>query len=103
MSLIDREQAINLLWKTLFDFEDENEKEFSEEWYLKIRPQVQNISDLSRQAILNMPSAEKTGRWEPIPKMGDAVQCSNCKKYWAWTFNTYEINYCPNCGSRMEE
>lgn len=47
------------------------------------------------------PSAEKTATWEPIPSMGDAVQCSNCKKYWTWTFNTYEINYCPSCGARM--
>lgn len=49
--------------------------------------------------LAKQPSAEKTGTWEPITR--DAVQCSNCHKYWTWTFNTYEINYCPNCGARM--
>ena len=44
----------------------------------------------------------KTATWEPISKMGEVVRCSNCKKYWTWAFNTYEVNYCPNCGARMD-
>lgn len=82
MDLIDREQAIEVadaIWVVTGD------KNVAKVW----------------QQLQDLPSAEKTGRWEPIPKMGDAVQCSNCKKYWTWTFNTCKIDYCPNCGARM--
>lgn len=66
MDLIDRQAAVDALWKTLFDYEDKTEKQFQEtddldigEWMVH-RIFVQNMSDIDRQTILNLPSVEPT-------------------------------------------
>ena len=60
--LIDRQKAINVLWKALFEYEDRTEKQFVEsseldvdDWILH-RIFVQNMSDIDRQTILQMPT-----------------------------------------------
>lgn len=62
---ISRQAAIDALWKALFEYEDKTEKQFIErddldvgDWIGKYRGFVQNMSDIDRQVILNMPPAE---------------------------------------------
>ena len=62
--LISRREAIDLLWKALYEYEDKMERQFQEsneldvgDWILH-REFVQNMSDIDRQTILAMPSAQ---------------------------------------------
>lgn len=62
--LIDREQAIDALWKAMYEYEDKTEKQFLEseeldvsDWILH-RIFVQNMSDIDRQTILNLPPVQ---------------------------------------------
>ena len=70
---ISRQAAIDALWKALFKYEDDAEKQFQEsdeldvsEWILH-RIFVQNMSDIDRQTILNLPSTQP--------------DCSDCIKH----------------------
>lgn len=63
-NLIDRQAAIDALWKALYEYEDKTEKQFQEsedldlkDWILH-RIFVQNMNDIDRQTILNLPSAQ---------------------------------------------
>lgn len=62
--LIDREEAIDALWKSLYEYEYKTEKQFQESEDLDVgdwighRIFVQNMSDIDRQTILNLPSAD---------------------------------------------
>lgn len=62
--LIDRQAAIDALWKALYEYEDKTEKQFidSEELdvadWIQLRVFVQNMSDIDRQTILGLPSAQ---------------------------------------------
>ena len=54
------------------------------------------------RAIQNMPSAERTARWEYEEPNGSnsfkgSYWCSNCHQP-----ETFRRNYCPECGARME-
>lgn len=81
--LIDRQAAIEALWKALYEYEDKTEKQFQESEDLDVgdwishRCFVQNMSDIDRQTILKLPSAEPEPRWIPIeeklPKVGGKV------------------------------
>lgn len=59
-----RQAAIDALWKALYEYEDKTEKQFQESDELDVRdwmlPRifVQNMNDIDRQTILNLPSAE---------------------------------------------
>ena len=61
--LISRQDAINALWKALYEYEDKTEKQFIESDELNVadwiehRIFVQNMSDIDRQTILALPSA----------------------------------------------
>jgi hypothetical protein len=61
---ISRRTAINRLWKALYDYEGKTEKQFQESDELDIedwfehRIFVQNMNDIDRQTILEMPSAD---------------------------------------------
>ena len=68
MDLISREDTIDALWKALYEYEDKTEKQFQEsdeldvgDWILH-RIFVQNMSDIDRQTILDLPSAQQ---WIP--------------------------------------
>lgn len=61
---ISRQAAIDALWKALHEYEDKTEKQFQEsedldvgEW-IEHRIFVQNMNDIDRQTILNLPSAQ---------------------------------------------
>ena len=102
--LISRQAAIDALWKALYAYEDKTEKQFIESNELDInrwfqhRIFVQNMSDIDRQTIQNLPAIEaepiKHGRWID-------EKCSVCNYgVESWNVGT---NYCPNCGSHMDE
>ena len=62
--LISRQAAINALWKALYEYEDKTEKQFIEsdeldvaDWF-QHRIFVQNMSDVDRQTLLDLPSAD---------------------------------------------
>ena len=61
---ISRQAAIDALWKALYEYEDKTEKQFIESEELDVcdwiqhREFVQNMSDIDRQTILNLPSAQ---------------------------------------------
>lgn len=64
MGLIERNAAIDALWKALYEYEDKTEKQFQEsdeldvaDWIMH-RVFVQNMSDIDRQTIKNLPSAQ---------------------------------------------
>ncbi len=97
MDLIDRQAAIDALWKV-----HQNRPLDSDRWV---------ITDCL-QEIDKLPSAQperKKGKW--INDNG-LYQCSCCKHLWSelwWVENCpmermYKImRYCPNCGAEMED
>lgn len=112
--LIDRQAAIDALWKALYEYEDKTEKQFQESEDLDVgdwighRIFVQNMNDIDRQTILNLPSAEpqerKTGRWIVFPAPDEQhcglVECPYCQE--ELIAEPTEYHYCPNCGAKME-
>lgn len=62
---ISRQAAIDALWKALYEYEDKTEKQFQKSEDLDVgdwivhRGFVQNMSDIDRQTILNLPSAQQ--------------------------------------------
>jgi len=72
--LISRQAAVDALWKALCDYEEETEKQFIESDELDVgewighRIFVQNMNDIDRQTILNLPSAEP-----------EIIRCKDCK------------------------
>lgn len=110
--LISRQGAVNALWEALYDYEDKMEKRFldSEEldvndWF-SYRIFVQHMSDIDRQTILNMPSAQKTGKWIATEKglFATAYECSKCKRR-VIDDTGYDVAkdypFC-HCGAKME-
>ena len=72
MDLISRQAAIDALWKALYEYEDKTEKQFQESEDLDIgdwiehRIFVQNMSDIDRKTIMELPSAQPDNRLERI-------------------------------------
>lgn len=71
---ISRQAAIDALWKAMYEYEDKMEKQFIEsddhdieEWILH-RIFVQNMSDIDRKAILDLPPAQP-----------EIIHCGDCK------------------------
>ena len=71
--LISRQAAIDALWKALYEYEDETEQKFqasdelnTDDWFMH-RIFVQNMSDIDRQTILNLPSAQP-----------EIIRCKEC-------------------------
>lgn len=72
--LISRQAAIDALWEVLYEYEDKTEKQFQEsneldigDWIL-YRIFVQNMNDIDRQTIQNLP-----------PVQSEIVRCKDCK------------------------
>ena len=126
MSYIKREDAVKALWKSLYQFEDEMEKKFieseelkTEDWFLH-RIFVQNMSDIDRHTILNLPAADvverKKGKWidgvdipeterkkHPYVYLHWQMHCSACwhEAYYDTDYGQQLFDYCPNCGADM--
>ena len=66
--LISRQAAIDALWKALYEYEDKTEKQFQESEDLDIgdwiehRIFVQNMSDIDRKTIMELPSAQQEAK-----------------------------------------
>ena len=67
--LISRSDALSAMWKALYEYEDKTEKQFIEseeldvwDWFLH-RVFVQNMSDIDRQTILALPSAQPSDEY----------------------------------------
>lgn len=65
--IIYRQDAINALWKALYEYEDKTKRQFQEsedldiEDWIEHRNFVQNMNDIDRQTILNLPPAQLDG------------------------------------------
>ena len=108
--LISRQAAIDALWKALYAYEYKTEKQFVESDELDINDWiqhkifVQNMSDIDRQTIQNLPTIEaepvKHGRWINEPNCW--YRCSVCGEHYPSTRGYMNYNYCPHCGARMD-
>ena len=108
--LISRQEAIEALWKALYEYEDKTEKQFQESEDLDVgdwiehRVFVQNMNDIDRQTILNLPPAQaerKKGKWI-APATEQIYRCSVCEEYTTLEVPRLFYHYCPNCGAEME-
>ena len=76
---ISRQAAIDALLKALYEYEDKTEKQFQESEDLDVgdwighRIFVQDMSDIDRQVILNMPSAQPDARLKKIADLVDGT------------------------------
>lgn len=82
---ISRQAAIDALWKTLYDYEGKTEKRFQESEDLDVadwvchRIFVQNMNDIDRNTIANLPSAQPKPELKPI----SYTECANAMlKMW---------------------
>lgn len=84
---ISRQATIDALWKALFEYEDKTEKQFLESEELDVydwfqhRIFVQNMSDIDRQTILNMPSVTPKYTEAKIQKIQEMEQAEIEKAY----------------------
>lgn len=100
--LISRQAAKNHLKKRLYETALNSITE---------HPYYEEMADNRVDVWLNeLPSAERRGRWiEEYSANHFQVKCSACGKttLYGITYdlegNAYYMNYCPNCGARMEE
>lgn len=87
---ISRQAAIDALWKALYEYEDKTEKQFQASEDLDVgdwighRIFVQNMNDIDRQTILNLPSAQP-----------EIIFCKDCKY-----FNSYFVDCDHESGLR---
>ena len=104
---IDRQAAIDALWKALYEYEDRTEKQFQEsedldvgDWILH-RIFVQNMNDIDRQTILNLPSAQP-----------EIIRCEDCAKcqtddvyhdYWCDGRKVWRDHFCGYAERRTDE
>jgi len=91
---ISRKAAIDALWKALHEYEDKTEKQFLESKELDVadwfqhRIFVQNMSDIDRQTILDLPSVAPQSKAEgvrsdiplqqSVPKIPQPSECKYC-------------------------
>lgn len=110
--LISRQEAIDALWGALYEYEDKTKKRFIEseeldaaDWF-QHSIFVQNMSDIDRQTILNLPSTQsrqKTGKWIDAKSGSGQLGkvCSACghEAYWDSEEGQRLFDWCPYCGS----
>ena len=103
--LIDRQQAIDVLEEQLdylFMLNKKDNPTAESKWY---------GVNWARNTIAELPTAEpKVGKWERKPYKrqgheevvieGCSWRCSNCGD--ARKRNEPDMNFCPNCGAKME-
>ena len=100
---ISRQDAIDALWKALYDYEDKTEKQFQESKELDIadwiqhRIFVQNMNDIDRQTILALPSVQPYTE-EEIQRMQDMEQIQLDKAFELGKLDAQEeIIRCKDC------
>lgn len=67
------------------------------------------ISEMQGKMIIDLPSAEKKGKWiktgnkiEKEPRKIWWFQCSECEFRLTSPIDRSVYNYCPRCGAKME-
>ncbi len=66
---------------------------------LETLPSAQPLSAWGGNPLnIDVPSAQRTGRWRSYPIAEDCWQCSECGVLRMGD----QSNYCPNCGAKME-
>ena len=114
--LIDANALITELWKAMWKYEDEVEKQFLEsdeldvgDWFSH-RIFVQNMSDIDRDVVQNQPTVDavpvRHGHWEIVPNDENRddyykMRCSVCGET-LWSIQSEEL-YCCKCGAKMDE
>ena len=104
---ISRQEAIDALWKALYKYEDKTEKQFIESEELDVadwiqhRSFVQNMSDIDRQTILALPSAQQEPHYCRECKFSrchiNVDKYGKSETYWwciNWVAETDEEGYC---------
>ena len=82
---ISRQAEIDALWKAMYEYEDKAEKQFQESEDLDVgdwiehRVFVQNMNDIDRQTILNLPPAQP-----------EIIRCKDCR---AWDTPGYCVDF----------
>ena len=75
---------------------------FMEYWNKEFRHLYPN--DKYLVALANFPTADvvevRHGEW--VDKGGYFPNCSECDTWTDWSNGTAELNYCPNCGAKMD-
>ena len=46
--------------------------------------------------------ARKKGKWTKLSNIDPCVNCPICGKTFTFLLGGYNINFCPNCGAKME-
>lgn len=101
---ISRQAAIDALWKALYEYEDKTEKQFQASEDLDVgdwighRIFVQNMNDIDRQTILNLPSAQP-----------EIIACGDCK-HWIchdrrcgyWNHGVKPLDWCCHAERRED-
>ena len=122
--MISRQAAIDALWKALYEYEDKTEKQFQESEDLDIqdwiqhRIFVQNMSDIDRRTILDLPPVQPKN-WTLIIPLNESdfksvrrIMLDNkpwCRTFYedvpgeahwikSYTPDDGEIYECDNCG-----
>lgn len=101
---ISKEEVINAIHKTIYEFfdiaDDGSEEPMNDKDKLLL-----TINKALSNAVKALPSVTPSrpkGKWEVEHKSTDGYTlcvCSNCKDY--YTMTHYEMKYCPNCGAKM--
>ncbi len=93
MRLIDADKLIEeIKAKCIDDYEDECSE--CEECPLKW---IESAPIIEAEPV-------KHGKWKHVPGMNS--KCSECGRYFPvreFESRPFDINYCPNCGAKMEE
>lgn len=94
--LISRRAAIDALWEALYEYEDKTKKQFQEsdeldvEDWIEHRIFVQNMSDIDRQTIMELPSSQP----EQKSDIEEAVEyIKNAQEYLRDIGETWCANY----------
>lgn len=129
MDYIKREDAINALWKALYEYEDKTEKQFInsdkltiDDWMIH-RIYVQRMSGIDIDVIRNLPAADVVERnalqhSQHVESVKNALDVPErnvgkweiideveprrygCSNCKRMVWHTE--NFCPNCGAKME-
>ena len=102
--LISLNAAIDALWKALYEYEDRTEKQFQESEDLDVgdwighRIFVQNMNDIDRQTILNLPSAQ-----HEIIACGDCIHwiCHD-RRGGYWNHGVKPLDWCCHAERRTD-
>ena len=94
---ISRKTVIDALWKAMYEYEDKMEKQFIEsddldiEDWIQHRIFVQNMSDIDRQTILELPSVQPD------------IRCKDCKHWMPYDWMFSEVWQSKNIADYPED